>query len=86
MEAKYLKSVFEDGIVYFKITPIENPTSEYIYEGLELIYEEEDGTSWEIDEYELTEEDLDEMYADEFCDIEEKEFTEAYNKALQFLS
>lgn len=86
MEVKYLKSVFEDGIVYFKITPLKAPSSEYVYEGLELIYEEEEGNSWEIDEYELTEEDLDEMYEDEFCDIEEAEFIEAHNKALQFLS
>lgn len=81
-----MKSIFEDGIVYFKITPIKNPGSDYIYEGLELIYEEEEEISWEIDEYELTEEDLNEMYEDEFCDIEASEFNEAHNKASEFLS
>lgn len=85
METIFLKSIFEDGIVYFKIKPIENPTNDYIYEGLELIFEEEDQT-WEIDEYELTSEDLAEMYEDDFCDIEEKEFTEAHKKAEDFLS
>jgi hypothetical protein len=85
METIFLKSIFEDGIVYFKIQSLENPTNDYIYEGLELIFEEEDQT-WEIDEYELTSEDLAEMYEDDFCDIEEAEFTEAYKKAEDFLS
>jgi hypothetical protein len=84
MKPIFLKSIFEDGIVYFKIKPIENPSNDYIYEGLEIIYEEEDKV-WEIDEYELTAEDLKEMYEDDFCDIEEKEFQEAYKKAEDFL-
>ena len=74
MEPLYIKSVFEDGIVYFKILAIDNPDDEYVYEGFELINEDD---HWEIDEYELTSEDLQEMYEDGFCDIEESEFVEA---------
>lgn len=85
MKTIFLKSIFEDGIVYFQIKSLENPTNDYIYEGLELIFEEEDQT-WEIDEYELTADDLSEMYEDDFCDIEEIEFREAYKKAESFLS
>ena len=85
MKTIFLKSIFEDGIVYFQIKQLENPTNDYMYEGLELIFEEEDQT-WEIDEYELTADDLSEMYEDDFCDIEENEFREAYKKAESFLS
>ncbi len=78
MNIIYLKSIFEDGVVYFKIKPIAN-ASEYIYEGLEVI-SEDDGL-WEIDEYELTQEDLAEMYEDGFCDIEAEEFEKALAEA-----
>ncbi len=86
MDVKYLKSIFEDGVVYFKISPIKEASSEYKYEGLEVMYQEEEKNLWEIDEYELTDEDLEEMYEDGFCDIDEPEFTEVYNMASQFLS
>ena len=78
MNIIYLKSIFEDGTVYFKIKSITG-ASDYIYEGLEVIYEEEG--SWEIDEYELTQEDLTEMYEDGFCDIEAEEFEQALKEA-----
>lgn len=78
METIYLKSIFEDGIVYFKIKSIAT-TSEFIYEGLEVIYEEDE--LWEIDEYELTQEDLEEMYEDGFFDIEAEEFEQALEEA-----
>ncbi len=86
MSVKYLKSIFEDGIVYFKISRIKDASSEYLYDGLEVMYQEEEKNLWEIDEYELTETDLEEMYEDGFCDIDELEFTEAYAKASKFLS
>lgn len=78
MGTMYLKSIFEDGTVYFRINSKEADDA-YIYEGLELIQEEENG--WEIDEYELTEDDLQEMYEDGFCDIEESEFILALDEA-----
>ncbi len=78
MNTMYLKSIFEDGIVYFKINSI-MATSEFIYEGLEVLYEEEG--LWEIDEYELTQEDLDEMYEDGFFNIEAEEFEQALGEA-----
>lgn len=79
METLFLKSIFEDGIVYFKINLIENPDDDYIYVGEEIIQEE--GNHWEIDEYELTEEDLQEMYEDGFCEIEGTEFSTAMEEA-----
>lgn len=75
----FIKSEYEDGTVYFKLKPITDPKDEYIYEGLEVMQEE--GNHWEIDEYELTEEDLEEMYEDGFCNIEAKEFEVAYQTA-----
>lgn len=54
-------------------------TNEYVYEGLEVLYEEEG--LWEIDEYELKQEDLAEMYEDGFCKIEAEEFEEALREA-----
>lgn len=82
MNTLYLKSIFEDGIVYFKINSIA-ASNEYIYEGLEVLYEEEG--LWEIDEYELTQEDLDEMYEDGFCNIEAEEFEQAFREAKQHI-
>lgn len=79
MKELFIKSEYEDGTVYFKLKPIADPTDEYIYEGLEVMLEE--GNHWEIDEYELTEEDLEEMYDDGFCNIEAKEFEQAYQTA-----
>lgn len=78
MNTIYLKSIFEDGIVYFKIKSTAS-ANEFIYEGLEVLYEEEG--LWEIDEYELTQEDLTEMYEDGFCDIEAQEFEGALKEA-----
>jgi hypothetical protein len=74
MLTKYLKCDFEDGVVFFKITPIDNPEDEYIYEGLELIQE---NGAWEGDIYELTEADLDEMYEDGFENIDQEDFQNA---------
>lgn len=83
METLYLKSIFEDGVVYFKINTQKSDDA-YVYEGLELIQEEENG--WEIDEYELTEDDLQEMYEDGFYDIEESEFSQALDEARRHIS
>lgn len=77
MESKYLKCEFEDGIVFFKINRLENPEDEYIYEGLELLMEDDEENKWEKDFYELTEEDLQEMYVDGFYDISKEEFEAA---------
>lgn len=77
-EPLYLKCIFEDGLVYFKISTIENPEDEYIFEGTELIFED---NSWSIDVYELTQEDIEEMYKDDFCNIDKEEYEEAFIKA-----
>ncbi len=77
-ETLFLKCIFEDGLVYFKISVIENAEDEYIYEGIELIYEAE---SWSIDQYDLTQEDIEEMYKDDFCNISKEEYEEAFLKA-----
>lgn len=79
MNSLYLKCLFEDGTVYFKLDAIKNPSDNYIYEGVEVIHEADN--HWETDVYELTEEDLNEMYDDGFCDIEKEEFEEAYSNA-----
>lgn len=83
MEKIFLKCVFDDGTVYFKLVTIADPEDEYIYEGLEVIYEPDN--HWETDEYELTEEDLSEMYEDGFCDIDKREFDEVYAEAKKHL-
>ena len=74
----YLKCIFEDGLVYFKITNLENPQDEYIYEGTELIFED---NTWNIDYYELTHDDIQEMYEDDFCNISKDEFEDVFMKA-----
>ncbi len=77
MKTLFLKNEFEDGIVYFKIDRIENPEDEYIYEGTEIMIEEDLITK---DEYELTEEDLQEMYDDGFELILQSEYDKAENQ------
>lgn len=77
-ETLFLKCIFQDGLVYFKISEVDHPDDEYIYEGTELIYE---NNSWSIDLYDLTQEDIEEMYEDDFCNISKEEFEEAYVKA-----
>ncbi len=77
-EVTYLKCEFEDGLVYFKIDKKDEPDEDYIYEGTELILE---GENWELDYYELTASDLEEMYEDGFCEIEGLEFDEAMLKS-----
>lgn len=74
----YLKCIFEDGLVYFKITILENPQDDYAYEGTELIFED---STWSIDYYDLTPDDIEEMYEDDFCNISKEEFDEALTKA-----
>ncbi|MDQ3393260.1 MAG: hypothetical protein M3512_03985 [Bacteroidota bacterium] len=80
MEKKplYLKCIFEDGLVYFKINHRDQAEDEYIFEGTELIYEE---GFWTIDLYDLAQEDIEEMYKDDFCNITKEEFEEAELKA-----
>lgn len=77
-ETLFLKCVFEDGLVYFKISVIDNAEDEYIYEGTELMFEND---SWSIDLYDLTQDDIEEMYEDDFCNISKDEFEEAFLKA-----
>ncbi len=74
MNPLYLKNEYEDGTVYFKIDRIDNADDEYIYDGVEIMVEEELIT---MDEYELTEEDLQEMYDDGFEVVPKDEFEEA---------
>jgi hypothetical protein len=74
MNTLYLKNEYEDGTVFFKIDRLPSPTDEYIYEGTEIMIEEELITK---DEYELTEDDLQEMYDDGFEVIPKNEFEEA---------
>jgi hypothetical protein len=71
MNTLFLKNEYEDGIVYFKIDRIQNPEDEYIYDGIEIMIEDDLITK---DEYELTEEDLQEMYDDGFEVIPQAEF------------
>ncbi|MDQ3535597.1 MAG: hypothetical protein M3421_08230 [Bacteroidota bacterium] len=77
-EPLYLKCIFEDGLVYFKVSKYDHADDEYIYEGTELIYENE---AWNIDHYDLTQEDIEEMYKDDFCNIGKEEYEEAFVKA-----
>lgn len=74
MKTFYLKNEYEDGLVYFKIDTITDPEDEYIYDGTEIMIEEELITK---DEYELTEEDLQEMYDDGFELIPAAEYEKA---------
>ncbi len=74
MKTFYLKNEYEDGIVYFKIDTIADPEDEYIYDGTEIMIEDELITK---DEYELTEEDLQEMYDDGFEIIPAAEYEKA---------
>ncbi len=71
MNTLFLKNEYEDGIVFFKIDRIQNPEDEYIYDGIEIMIEDDLITK---DEYELTEEDLQEMYDDGFEVIPQAEF------------
>lgn len=74
MKTFYLKNEYEDGLVYFKIETINDPEDEYIYDGTEIMIEEDLITK---DEYELTEEDLQEMYDDGFEIIPAAEYEKA---------
>jgi hypothetical protein len=74
MKTIFLKNEYEDGLVYFKIEKIENPEDEYIYDGTEIMIEDDLITK---DEYELTEEDLQEMYDDGFEVIPQTEYDKA---------
>jgi hypothetical protein len=71
MSTIYLKKDFSDGTVYYKINPITNPEDEYIYEAIEIAMEDE---ILGRDEFELTKEDLDEMYSDGFKAVSKAEF------------
>lgn len=71
MPTIYLKKSFSDGTVYYKIDPIADPEDEYIYEAIEITVEDE---TLGRDEFELTKEDLDEMYTDGFKPITKPEF------------
>ncbi len=71
MPTIYLKKAFSDGTVYYKIDPITEPEDEYIYEATEIAIEEE---TMGRDEFELSKEDLDEMYQDGFKSITQAEF------------
>jgi len=74
MNTLYLKNEYEDGTVFFKIDRLPDPEDEYIYEGTEIMIEEDLITK---DEYELTEDDLQEMYDDGFEVVPKAEFEEA---------
>lgn len=74
MNTLYLKNEYEDGTVFFKIDRLPNPADEYIYDGTEIMIEDDLITK---DEYELTEDDLQEMYDDGFEVIPKNEFEEA---------
>jgi hypothetical protein len=74
MQTFYLKNEYEDGTVLFKIERIQDPEDEYIYDGTEIMIEEDTISK---DEYELTEEDLQEMYEDGFEIIPAYEYEEA---------
>ena len=77
MHSLYLKCLYEDGVVYCKISPIEEPEDEYVFRGVELA---QDRGRWESDTFELTDEELEEMYEDGFQEVERKEFEEAMNE------
>lgn len=74
MKTFYLKNEYEDGTVFFKIEKMVNPEDEYIYDATEIMIEEDMITK---DEYELTEEDLQEMYNDGFEIVPVGEYEEA---------
>ncbi|SDK70441.1 hypothetical protein SAMN05421823_103333 [Catalinimonas alkaloidigena] len=73
MQSLYLKCIYEDGLVYCKIDPIDDAEDDYVFRGIELALE--NGT-WEKDTFELTEDELDEMYDDGFHEVERKEYEE----------
>lgn len=70
----YLKCDFEDGLVYFKIDPVSATPENDVFEGEELIFEED---AWQKDRYELWQQDIDEMIDDGFFEIDEAEYQEA---------
>lgn len=74
MNVFYLKNEYEDGEVYFKVDRITDPLDEYIYDATEIMIEGETITQ---DEYELTEDDLQEMYDDGFEQIPATEYEQA---------
>lgn len=71
MSVIYLKKEFTDGMVYYKVEPTVNPEDEYIYDATEIAVE---GDTHSRDEFELTQEDLDEIHSDGFQPITETEF------------
>ena len=76
MSTIYLKKQFKDGTVYYKVDPILDPEDEYVYDAVEITIETADETSGR-DEFELTAEDLKEMYSDGFKEIPAAEFEKA---------
>ncbi len=78
---RYLYCQFEDGSVYAKVDALAEPDEDYRYESVELVHYEQE-SRWELDEpSELTEEDLEEMLEDGFCDITAQEFEEAVGRS-----
>ncbi len=71
MSSIYLKKEFKDGTIYYRIDPIAQPDDDYIYEAVEIAVEED---TISRDEFELTKEDLEEMYEDGFQKIVQAEF------------
>lgn len=72
MAVTYLKKEFTDGMVYYRIEPIKDPEDEYIYDATEIAVEDD---TLSRDEFELTQEDLDEIHRDGFQAIAEAEFS-----------
>jgi hypothetical protein len=74
----YLKNEYEDGKVYFKLERLPEANDEYVYEGTEIMIEDDTVTR---DVYELTEDDVQEMYKDGFEDISASEFEKAASRS-----
>lgn len=75
MERLYLKNTHKKGLVYLKINPVYSSDDEFIFEGLEISTEE---GSWEMEEYELSREDLEKMYDEGFITIDEDEYEKIF--------
>jgi hypothetical protein len=74
MATLYLKNTYPEWAVFYKLDRLPEPSDEYVYEGVEIVIEDDMITK---EEYEFTEEDLQEMYRDGFQNITAEEYLKA---------
>lgn len=75
MEQLYLKNTNNEGLIYIKINPVYSSEDEFIFEGLEITTEK---GGWEMEECELSREDLEKMYDEGFITIDQDEYEKIF--------